>query len=89
MSSLKSLIASAKPRISRSLSESGILGSAKITDLPPPCGRPAAAFLKVIARASRKASSVLTSGAMRTPPIAGPQATLSIATTALSRMDDR
>jgi hypothetical protein len=28
-------------------------------------------------------------GAMRTPPIAGPQATLSIATTALISMDDR
>jgi hypothetical protein len=40
-------------------------------------------ILKVIAPASRKASSVLTSGAIRTPPIAGPQATLSIATTAL------
>jgi hypothetical protein len=41
-------------------------------------------ILKVIARASRKASSVVTSGAKRTPQIAGPQATLSIATTALS-----
>ena len=71
------------------MSGSGILGSAKITDLPPPCGKPAAAFLKVIARANRKASSVLTSGAMRTPPIAGPQAMLSIETTALSPMDDR
>ena len=55
-----------------------IFGSAKITDLPPPCGRPAAAFLSVIARASRNASSVLTSSAIRTPPMAGPQATLSI-----------
>jgi hypothetical protein len=86
---VRSPIAAAKARISRSLSESGILGSAKITDLPPPCGSPAAAFLKVIARASRKASSVLTSGAMRTPPIAGPQAMLSIATTALSPTADR
>ena len=89
MYSLRSAIAPANARISRSLSGSGILGSAKITDLPPPCGKPAAAFLKVIARASRKASSVLTSGAMRTPPIAGPQAMLSIETTALSPMDDR
>jgi hypothetical protein len=86
---VRSQIADAKPRISRSFSGSGILGSAKITDLPPPCGRPAAAFLKVIARANRNASSVVTSGAMRTPPIAGPQAILSIATTALRVMDDR
>jgi len=84
---VRSAIAAAKPRISRSLSESGILGSAKITDLPPPCDKPAAAFLKVIARASRRASSVLTSGAMRTPPMAGPQAMLSIATIALSPED--
>jgi hypothetical protein len=82
-------IAVAKARISRSLSRNVILGSAKITDLPPPWGRPAAAFLKVIARASRKASSLLTSGAIRTPPIAGPQAILSIATTAFRPTEGR
>jgi len=58
---------------------------AEITDLPSPCGKPAAAFFKVIPRTSRKAFSVVTSGTMRTPPIAGPQATFSIAATALSR----
>ena len=48
-----------------------------MTILPPPCGRLAAAFLNVIARAKRKHSLTLTSGAMRTPPIEGPIATLS------------
>jgi hypothetical protein len=88
MYSVRLPIAAAKARISRSLSRSDILGSAKITDLPP-CGKPAAAFLKVIARASRKASSVLTSGAIRSPPIAGPQAILSIATTSLRPIEGR
>ena len=54
------------------------------TDLPPPCGNPAAAFFQVIARASRKHSSSETSGAIRAPPIAGPQAVLSTTTIAFS-----
>jgi hypothetical protein len=65
----------------------GIAGSAKITDLPPPWGRPAAALFSVIARARRKHSSTLTSGAMRAPPIAGPAATLSITTIARKSSD--
>ncbi len=56
----------------------GIFGSPNITDLPPPCRKPAAEFFIVMARARRKHSSVLTSSAMRNPPIDGPMATLSI-----------
>ena len=76
-------MAQAKARISASFRGAGMRGSAKITDLPPPCASPAAAFLSVMARASRKHSSRLTSGAMRTPPIEGPHATLSMTTIAL------
>ena len=47
------------------------------------CGKPAAAFFKVIARARRAPSATLTSSAIRTPPIAGPVATLS--TTRIAR----
>jgi hypothetical protein len=49
-------------------------------DFPPPCGRPAMAFFQVMARARRKTSSVVTSLAMRIPPIAGPAAVLSTTT---------
>jgi len=60
----------------------------EITDLPPSCGKPAAAFFaaffKAIPLTSRKAFSVVASGTKPTPQIAGQQATLSIATTALS-----
>ena len=42
------------------------------------------AFLSDIARARRKQVSVVTSGAIRTPPIAGPAATLSMTTNARS-----
>src|SRR5210317_1390728 len=54
-----------------------------MTDLPPPCGRPAAAFLSVMPRARRKHSSSDTSGAMRTPPMAVPAAVLSTTAIAL------
>ena len=77
-------MASAKARISDCLSVDGIIGSPTITALPPPWCSPAAAFLSVIALASRTHSSVVTSGAIRTPPIAGPIATLSITTVARS-----
>jgi hypothetical protein len=40
-----------------------------------------------MARARRTHSSVLTSGAMRTPPIEGPQATLSTTRTAFKPVD--
>ena len=49
--------------------------------MPPPCGKPAAAFFNVIARASRAHSSAVTSGAMRKPPMEGPRATLSTTST--------
>ena len=71
-------MARAKARITRSFSLGSIAGSATMPALPPPWARPAAAFLKVIARASRKTSRTVTSGAMRMPPIEGPQATLSM-----------
>ena len=77
----------ASARISCSFLSAGIFGSPRSTTLPPPCGRPAAAFLKVIARASRMHSSVVTSVAMRTPPIAGPLATLSMTSTAFRPTD--
>ena len=83
MYSFRLRIPAAKARTKRSFSERGIDGSPKITDFAPPCANPAAAFLKVMARARRKHSSVLTSGAMRVPPIAGPTAVLSITTMAL------
>jgi hypothetical protein len=40
----------------------GHVGVAHSTTLPPPWGKPAAAFFRVMARASRKHSSVVTSG---------------------------
>ena len=46
--------------------------------LAPPCGNRAALFLNVMARARRVHSSNDTSAAMRSPPLAGPHATLSI-----------
>ena len=49
-------IASAKLRINCSFAAAAMRGSPKMTDLPPPCGKPAAAFFHVIARASRKHS---------------------------------
>jgi hypothetical protein len=57
--------------------------------LPPPWRRPAAAFFQVMARASRKHSSTVTSGAIRTPPIATPHAVLSTTTTAFKPTDGR
>src|SRR5512139_470692 len=77
-------MARAKARTSASLWAGGIAGSPTITDLPPPCGSPAAAFLKVIARASRAHSASETSLAMRKPPMDGPVATLSTTRMALS-----
>ena len=77
-------MARANARISSSFLDISIFGSPKITDLPPPCGRLAAEFFIVMARAKRNASSALTSGAIRMPPMDGPRATLSMATTALS-----
>ena len=62
---------------------------ADITDLPPPWRRPAAAFFQVIARASRKHSSTVTSGAMRTPPIATPHAVLSMTSIAFKSTNGR
>ena len=50
----------------------------------PPWRRPQVAFLSVIARANRKHSMALTSGAMRVPPMAGPAAVLSMTTIARS-----
>ncbi len=73
-------MALAKDRITRSLSAGSMAGSATIPALPPPWRNPAAAFLKVIARASRATSWTVTSGAIRTPPMAGPAATLSTTT---------
>ena len=81
--STRSRMARAKARISCSFLAKSIFGSPKITDLPPPWGRSAAEFFIVMARARRNASSALTSGAMRMPPMDGPRATLSMATTAL------
>ena len=43
-------MARARARITRSLSAAGMRGSPTITDLPPPWGRPAAAYFSVIAR---------------------------------------
>ncbi|VVB85877.1 Uncharacterised protein [uncultured archaeon] len=75
-------IARAKALITCSLST--VFGSAKIPDFPPPCGSPAMAFLYVIARASLRISVAVTSGAILTPPIEGPAATLSITTMAFN-----
>ena len=41
-------------------------------------------FLSVMVRARRQTSCVVTVGDMRTPPMAGPSAVLSITTTALT-----
>ncbi len=71
-------MALAKARTSRSFSSRGSPGSATIPALPPPWGRPAAAFLNVIARARRATSSSETSTAILTPPMAVPAAVLSI-----------
>src|ERR1017187_7222041 len=57
-------------------------GSATIPDLPPPCGSPTTALFTVMARARRATSLAVTSDLIRTPPIAGPRATLSMTTTA-------
>ncbi len=57
-------------------------GWPKIIFLPLPWGSPAAAFFSVIARARRKASAALKSGVIRTSPIDGPQAMLSMTTIA-------
>ena len=48
MYSTRSRMARAKARIKRSLSADAIFGSPKITDFPPPWGKPAAAFFKVM-----------------------------------------
>jgi hypothetical protein len=81
--STRSRMARAKARINCSFLAGSILGSPKITDLPPPWGKPAAEFFIVMARASQNPSSALTSGAMRMPPIDGPQGDVVDATTAL------
>jgi hypothetical protein len=47
------------------------------------CGRPAATFFEGHGPGQPEGFLLLTSAAMRTPPIAGPHAMLSIATTAL------
>ncbi len=75
-------IARAKARIHCSLTSGGMAGSPLTTALPPPWGSPAALFFIVMARARRNASSTVTSGAMRMPPMAGPLATLSTTSTA-------
>ncbi len=54
--------------------------------LPAAVRQSGAAFLNVIARASRATSPTVTSDAMRTPPIAGPHAVLSTTTIAVTRV---
>jgi hypothetical protein len=73
-------MARANARTIRSLRIGSTVGSATMPALPPPWRSPAAAFFRVIARASRATSSTVTSGAMRTPPIAGPAAVSSMTT---------
>ncbi len=80
-------MAAANARMICSLAAAGMAGSPTMTDLAPPCGNPAAAFINVMARASRTHSPTLTSGAMRVPPIAGPAAVLSITTIAFKPSD--
>ena len=82
MYSVRLAIARAKDRTRRSLAARPIAGSAQMPALPPPKARPAAAFFNVIARARRATSVTVTSGAIRTPPTAGPAARLSTTTTA-------
>ena len=64
----------------------GDLGSAMMQDFPPPWERPAIAFFQVMPRARRNTSSVVTSGAIRIPPMAGPAAVLSTTAMPLSPM---
>ena len=54
-----------------------VFGSAMIPPFPPPCLTSANADFKVIALANLNTSSVLKSGAILIPPIAGPRVTLS------------
>jgi hypothetical protein len=77
-------MAAPNARTRRTLAAGSIAGSATMPALAPPCRSPAAAFLNVIARASRNTSRGVTSGAIRTPPIAGPAAVLSTTTMACS-----
>jgi hypothetical protein len=72
-------------RLARLLEPNEIGNGEAVRIIKRPLGvgcRPAAAFLSVIARASRRHSAVLTSDAMRRPPIDGPHATLSTTSTA-------
>ena len=82
MYSVSCSIARAKARMTRSWSGGARSGGAAMPDFPPPCGKPATAFFTVMALASRATSRAVMSGRMRTPPMAGPSATLSTTTTA-------